>query len=162
MKNRTLCNSDTIFLLLFSIMISIQKVYVLYMVHKLLALILIFHVSCIYISVTNFALLLILVFVVQSVGQVPINCSPPGSFFLWDFPRKNTEVGCHFLFQEIFSTQGLNLGVLQCRLTLYHLSHQGSHGYISEVTNISPSNFDSSLCSIQPSILHNELCIFLH
>ena len=109
MKNRTLCNSDTIFLLLFSIMISIQKVYVLYMVHKLLALILIFHVSCIYISVTNFALLLILVFVVQSVGQVPINCSPPGSFFLWDFPRKNTEVGCHFLFQEIFLTQGLNL-----------------------------------------------------
>ena len=69
------------------------------------------HVSCIYISVTNFALLLILVFVVWSLGHVqlfcdPINCSPPGSFFLWDFPRKNTGVGFHFLFQGIFFTQG--------------------------------------------------------
>ena len=28
----------------------------------------------------------------------------------WDFPGKITEVGCHFLLQEIFPTQGLNLG----------------------------------------------------
>ena len=27
----------------------------------------------------------------------------------WDFPGKNTEVGCHFLLQGIFLTQGLNL-----------------------------------------------------
>ena len=26
----------------------------------------------------------------------------------WDFPGKNTGVGCHFLLQEIFPTQGLN------------------------------------------------------
>ena len=26
----------------------------------------------------------------------------------WDFPGKNTGVGCHFLLQGIFSTQGLN------------------------------------------------------
>ena len=26
----------------------------------------------------------------------------------WDFPGKNTGVGCHFLLQEIFLTQGLN------------------------------------------------------
>ena len=26
----------------------------------------------------------------------------------WDSPGKNTEVGCHFLFQRIFPTQGLN------------------------------------------------------
>ena len=26
----------------------------------------------------------------------------------WDFPRKNTGVGCQFLFQGIFLTQGLN------------------------------------------------------
>ena len=30
----------------------------------------------------------------------------------WDFPGKNTGVGCHFLFQEIFLTQGSNLGLL--------------------------------------------------
>ena len=33
---------------------------------------------------------------------------------------------CHFLLQEIFPTQGLNLGLRHCRQTLYHLSHQGS------------------------------------
>ena len=35
-------------------------------------------------------------------------------------------MGCHFLLQEIFPIQGLNLGLLHCRQTLYHLSHQGS------------------------------------
>ena len=39
----------------------------------------------------------------------------------WDSPGKNTGVGCHFLLQQIFLTQGLNLGLLHCRL-----SHQGS------------------------------------
>ena len=36
----------------------------------------------------------------------PIDCSPPGSPCLWNFPGKNTEVGCHFLFPGIFPTQG--------------------------------------------------------
>ena len=44
----------------------------------------------------------------------------------WDFPGKNTGVGCHLLLQETFPTQGLNLGLPHCRQTLYHLSHQGS------------------------------------
>ena len=44
----------------------------------------------------------------------------------WDFPGKNTGVSSHFLLWEIFLTQGLNLGLLHCRQTLYHLSHQGS------------------------------------
>ena len=44
----------------------------------------------------------------------------------WDSPGKNTRVGCHFLLQGIFPTQGLNLGLLHCRQILYHLSHQGS------------------------------------
>ena len=30
----------------------------------------------------------------------------------WDFPGKNTGVGCHFLLQGIFQTQGLNPGLL--------------------------------------------------
>ena len=29
----------------------------------------------------------------------------------WDFPGKSTGVGCHFLLQEIFPTQGLNPGL---------------------------------------------------
>ena len=41
----------------------------------------------------------------------------------WDFPGKSAGVGCHFLLQRIFLTQGLNPGLLYCRQTLYHLSH---------------------------------------
>ena len=41
------------------------------------------------------------------------------------FSSQSTEVGCHFLFQRIFPTQGSNLGLPNCRQTLYHLSHQG-------------------------------------
>ena len=44
----------------------------------------------------------------------------------WDFPGKITEVGCHFLLQEIFLTQGLNPGFPHCSQTLYRLSYQGS------------------------------------
>ena len=40
----------------------------------------------------------------------------------WDSPGKNAGVGCHFLPQGIFLTQGLNLDLLQCRQILYHLS----------------------------------------
>ena len=36
----------------------------------------------------------------------------------WDFPGKNTGVGCHFLLQGIFLTQGLNPGLLHCSQTL--------------------------------------------
>ena len=42
------------------------------------------------------------------------------------FSRQEYWSGCHFLLQEIFPTQGLNLGLPHCRQTLYHLSHQGS------------------------------------
>ena len=44
-------------------------------------------------------------------------------FYTWDFPGKNTGVGCHFLLQGIFSTQGSNLRLLPCRQMLYCLSH---------------------------------------
>ena len=44
----------------------------------------------------------------------------------WDFPGKNTAVGCHFLFQGIFPTQESNRGLLHSRQTLYHLNYQGS------------------------------------
>ena len=33
-------------------------------------------------------------------------------------------VGCHFLLQRVFLTQGLNPGLPQCRQTLHHLSHK--------------------------------------
>ena len=47
-----------------------------------------------------------------------------------DFPGKNTGLGSHSLLQEIFPTQGLNPGLLNCRQILYHLRHQGSPIYV--------------------------------
>ena len=44
----------------------------------------------------------------------------------WDFLGKSTGVGYHFLLQGIVPTQGSNPGLLHCRQTLYHLSHQVS------------------------------------
>ena len=39
-------------------------------------------------------------------------------------------MGCHFLLQGIFPTQGSNLGLLRCRQIVYHLSHQGNPIYV--------------------------------
>ena len=47
----------------------------------------------------------------------------------WDFPSKNTIVGCHFLLQGIFPAQGLNLcllGRLHWQTDSLPLSHLGS------------------------------------
>ena len=54
-----------------------------------------------------------------------MDCSWPGSS-PWDFPGKNTGVGCHSLSQGIFLIQGSNPGLQHCRQILYHLSHQGN------------------------------------
>ena len=61
----------------------------------------------------------------QPHGLLPIRL-----LCLWDSPGKNTGVGCHFLLQGIFPTQGLN----PCLLHLLHrqvdslpVCHVGSH-----------------------------------
>ena len=46
--------------------------------------------------------------------QAPLSMGSPG---------KNTGVGCHFLLQGIFPTQGSNLGLLHCRQILNHLNY---------------------------------------
>ena len=58
-----------------------------------------------------------------------MDCSPPGSSVGGIFPGKNTGVGCHFLLQGIFPTQGLNphlLCLLHWQADSLPLSHQGS------------------------------------
>ena len=57
----------------------------------------------------------------QSHGLQPTRLLCP-----WDSPGKNSGVSCYFLLQEIFPTQGSNLGLLHYRQILYHLNHQGS------------------------------------
>ena len=54
-------------------------------------------------------------------GLQPTRCLHP-----WDFPGKSTGVGCHFLLQGVFPTQGSNPGLQHCRQILYRLSHQRS------------------------------------
>ena len=64
----------------------------------------------------------------------------------WDFPGKSTGVGCHFLPQGIFLTQGSNPDLPHCRQTLYHLSYQGSPAHkgkarIKFLLLLKPSHF---------------------
>ena len=56
----------------------------------------------------------------------PHGLQPARLLYPWDFPGKNTGVGCHFLLQGIFLTQGSNTCLQHRRQILYHLSHQGS------------------------------------
>ena len=43
----------------------------------------------------------------------PHGLEPASLLCPWDFPGKNTGVGCHALLQGIFPTQGLNLRLLR-------------------------------------------------
>ena len=82
----------------------------------------------------------------------------------WYLPRKNTRVGCHFLLQGIFLTQGSNLYLLHCRWFLYpwstekpSMSHQRSpkdDEWVSEVTQSCPTLCDPMDCSLPGSTIH--------
>ena len=68
---------------------------------------------------------------------------PPRLFCPWDFPGKNTGVGCHFLHQGNFSTPGQNphllhlLHLLHWQVGSLRLSHLGNHMYIYTHTSVS-------------------------
>ena len=62
----------------------------------------------------------------HSDSVTPTDCSPHRFLCPWDFPGKNTRMGCHSLLQGFSPTQGLNLGLWHCRQVLYCLSRQGS------------------------------------
>ena len=55
----------------------------------------------------------------------PMDYRPPVPLSM-GFPAKNSGVGCHFLLQGIFLTQGSNLGLVHRRQTFHRLSYQGS------------------------------------
>ena len=63
------------------------------------------------------------------VPQSYLTLHDPWLLCPWDFPGKNTGVGCHFLPPGIIPTQESNLHLpclLHCRWILYLLSHLGS------------------------------------
>ena len=67
------------------------------------------------------------VLVTQSCRTLwPQGLQPTRLLFPWDFPGKDTGVGCHFLLQGIFLTEESNLGLLHCRQTVYWLSYDRS------------------------------------
>ena len=57
----------------------------------------------------------------------PTDSSPSGCSVHGDSPGKNAEMGCHFLLQRIFPTQGSNPGKTHCRQVLHHLGHRVCH-----------------------------------
>ena len=52
---------------------------------------------------------------VLSDSLQPYGLQPARLLCPWDSPCKNTGVGCHFLLQEIFPTQGQDRHLLHCK-----------------------------------------------
>ena len=80
----------------------------------------------------------------------------------WDSPGKNTRVGCHFLLQGIFPTQGLNphlLCLLHCNRILYSLSHWRSHYFSSESTKNSEHGWWRQISWVHTVILPLISCL---
>ena len=81
----------------------------------------------------------------------------------WDFPGKNTGVGCYFLLQGIFQTQASNQSLLHCRQILYHPSHQRrlkagiSSVQFNSVTQSYPTLCDPMNCSTPGLPVHHQL-----
>ena len=68
---------------------------------------------------------------VVSPSLPPYELKPARLLASWDFPDKNTGVGCHALLQGIFLTQRLNLSLLHLlhwQADSLPLCHLGSHG----------------------------------
>ena len=63
---------------------------------------------------------------VVSDSLQPSGLQPAWLLCPWDCTGTKTGVSSHFLLQGIFSTQGSNPCLLNCRQILYLLSHQGS------------------------------------
>ena len=57
---------------------------------------------------------------------LPHGLQPTRLLCPWDFPGKNTGVGCHCLLQGTFPTQGLKLHLLHQQAGSLPLSHQGN------------------------------------
>ena len=78
----------------------------------------------------------------------PMDCGLPGSSIQWDFPGKSIGVGCHFLLQGIFLTQGLNPDHRHCRQMILPSEPQGKPFWrvSSSVTFSSVTQLCLTLC----------------
>ena len=71
-------------------------------------------------------------------------------------PGTNTGVGCHFLLQGIFPTQGSNSGLPHCRWILYCLSHRETQEYRSGWPIPSPGELPDPGITQGPPALHAD------
>ena len=73
----------------------------------------------------------------------------------WDFPGKNTGVGCHFLLQRIFPTQGSNLGLPRCRQMLLPSEPPGkSYPLVISISHLTqPPTLHLAVISHHPVLL---------
>ena len=70
----------------------------------------------------------------ESHSVMSDSLQPHGLYTTWSSPGHNIGVGSLFLLQGIFSTQGLNAGLLHCRQILHQLSHKGSPRILEWIT----------------------------
>ena len=89
----------------------------------------------------------------------PHRLQPARLLCAWDSPGKNTGTGCHFLLQEIFLTQGSNLGLPHCRQILQEAQWTwvqfSSVQSLSRVWLCNPMN-----CSMPGLPVHHQLLEF--
>ena len=87
---------------------------------------------------------------------------PPGSSCPWDFPGKNTGMGCHFLVQGIVSTQRPNLHLQLGWQVLYHWATWEAllHGYC--ITDREIQSVIPSVCLLLNEDTYSSLCIGLN
>ena len=94
---------------------------------------------------------------VQLCGLQPIRFFCP-----WDFPGKNRGVGCHFLLQGIFPTQGSNphlLYLLHWQAGSLPLRHLGKKDWRNE--SFAVRNEHVLSVSYGPDTFHKDLIIIL-
>ena len=80
----------------------------------------------------------------------PHGLQPAWLLWPWDFPGKDTGIGCYFLLQRIFPTQGSNPGLLHCRQILSDCATRGGYRGVFSIkiiwikiidSNWGPKNF---------------------
>ena len=78
-----------------------------------------------------------------------MGCSLTRLLCLWNYSGKSIGVGCLFLLQAVFPTQGSNPDLPHCRQTLYHMSHQWSHISLK----FSPKSIHSLKANLSESLI---------
>ena len=89
------------------------------------------------------------------VTQLCLNLWDPARLLCsWHFPDKNTEVGCHFLLQGIFLTQGLMPHFLHCSQIPYHLSLPGSPSLCVYIHNYEIFTCATNMINVTLQLFH--------